>query len=79
MFKHCFINFLFLQIEFEKKSPITTFVSAAIIGTLNAVRYNDAVQIVRPGCPVLFVSVTDTAVSVSGSDQLQSADEAFST
>ena len=79
MFKHCFINFLFLQIELEKKSPITTIVSAAIIGTLNAVRYNDAVQIVRPGCPVLFVSVTDTAVSVSGSDQLQSADEAFST
>ena len=79
MFKHCFINFLFLQIEFEKKSPITTIVSAAIIGTLNAVRYNDAVQIVRPGCPVLVVSVTDTAVSVSGSGRLQSADEAFST
>ena len=70
---------LFLPIEFEKKSPITTIVSAAIIGTLNAVRYKDAVQIVRPGCPVLAVSATDTAVSVSGSGRLQSADGSLST
>ena len=79
MFKHCFINLLFSQIAFKITSPITIIVSATIIGTLNAVRYKYVVQIVRPGCPVLAVSATDTAVSVSGSGRLQSADGAIST
>ena len=79
MFKHCFINLLFSQIAFKNMSPITITVSAAIIGTLNAVRHKHAVQIVRPGCPVLAVSATDAAVAVSGSGRLQSADGAFST
>ena len=76
MYKHCFINLLFSQIAFKRMSPI--IVNAIIIGTLNALRYKHAVQIVRSGCPVLAVSATDTPVSVSGSGRLQSADEALS-
>ena len=76
MFKHCFINLLLSQIAFKRMSPSTIIANAVIIGTLNAVRYKDAVQIVRPGCPVLAVSATDTAVSVSGSGRLQSTDGA---
>ena len=73
------IYLLFLQIALKRMTPITIIVNAIIIGTLNAVRYKDAVQIVRPGCPVLAASGTDTAVSVSGSGRLQSADGALST
>ena len=76
MFKHCFINLLFSQIAFKRMSPSTIIVNAIIIGTLNALRYKHAVQIVRSGCPVLAVSATDTPVSVSGSGRLQSADGA---
>ena len=76
MFKHYFINLLFLQIAFKRMSPGTIIVNAVIIGTLNAMRYKHAVQIVQPGCPVLAASATDTAVSVSGSGRLQSADGA---
>ena len=59
--------------------PITIIVNAIIIGTLNAMWYKHAVQIVLPGCPVLAASATDTPVSVSGSGRLQSADDALST